>query len=327
MDKILSQDEINALFSAMASDDPSLTAAPPSEPVKSNRKIHSYDFRRADRISQDQMRSLHLMHDYFARNFAASLSAYLRAFVDAKLADVEQIPYADFVKRLPDQTLFYNIVMRPMDGTVVVELNPSIVFPMIDILLGGPGTPCAADRSLTEIEMNIIEGVIKLVMKDLREAWRPVMELELSLEGTGMKSQMFQIVSPGETVVAVALEVKLTEASGMINVCIPSRMLKVIRNKFDQQWNIRRQKISGSEAHRILALLQPAGIRLGGELRDGAMSIDDLLQVSVGDVVQLNARVGDAAVLCVGGVPKFLGRIIVQRGKRAFEISRKLSVG
>ncbi len=323
MDKILSQDEINALFSAMATEE--LPLAPAAEPPKDNRKINAYDFRRADRISQDQMRSLHLLHDYFARNFTSSLSAYLRAFVDVTLSRVEQISYSDFLKILPDPTLFNSILMRPLDSNIALEVNPGLVFPMIDILLGGPGTACAVDRSLTEIEMNIIEGVVRLALKDLKEAWRPIMELELSLEGSGMKSQMFQIVSPGETVVAVALEVKLAETSGTMNICIPSRMLKVIRSKFDQQWTVRRQRVAGSDAPRLLTLLHPAAVTVMGELRGSSMTVDDLLKIGVGDVVQLNGRVGDPLVLCVCGVPKFLGRIVSRRGKRAFAISRKLA--
>ncbi len=136
---------------------------------------------------------------------------------------------------------------------------------------------------------------------------------------------MFQIVSPGETVVAVNLDVKLTDSSGTMNICIPSRMLKVIRSKFDQQWNIRRQKVAGSEAPRILNLLQPAAVRVSGELSDSCMTVDDLLKFGVGDVVRLNARVGDPLILSVGGMPKFLGRIVPHRGKRAFEVFRKLS--
>ena len=216
------------------------------------RKVANYDFHRADRISQDQMRSLHLLHDYFGRNFASSLSAYLRAFVDVNLISIDQVPYSDFLKLLPDPTLFSSIGMRPLDSNMALELNPSLVFPMIDMLLGGPGNTPLGERNLTEIELNIIEGVIKLAMRDLKEAWRPIMDLEFYLDGMGSKPQMFQIVSPGETVVAVGLEIKVGENSGMMNICIPSRMLKTNRHRFDQQWNIRRQKVLGSEAEKIL---------------------------------------------------------------------------
>jgi flagellar motor switch protein FliM len=324
MDKILSQDEINALFSAMTTEDLSLNA-PADAPPKESRKINNYDFRRADRISQDQMRSLHLLHDYFGRNFASSLSAYLRAFVDVNLTSVDQVSYADFLKLLPEPTLFTSVILRPLESNIAMELNPSLVFPMIDILLGGPGTSPSGERNFTEIEMNIIEGVIKLAMRDLKDAWRPVMELEFGLEGTGTKAQMFQIVSASETVVAVGLEIKVGENSGMMNLCIPSRMLKVIRSRFDQQWNIRRQKVAGSEAPRILNLLKSADITVASELRDSNMTVDDLLKLSEGDVIQLNTRVGDPVVLCVGGKSKFVGRIVARRGKKGFEISRLIT--
>lgn len=323
MDKILSQDEINALFAAMATDDLALNAVQETSVYK---KVSNYDFHRADRISQDQMRSLHLLYDYFGRNFSSSLSAYLRAFVDVNLISVDQVPYSDFLKLLPDPTLFSSLGMRPLDTNVALELNPSVVFPMIDMLLGGPGSATVSERSLTEIELHIIEGVVKLAMRDLREAWRPILDLEFYLDGMGSKPQMFQIVGPGETVVAIGLEIKVGEQSGMMNICIPSRMLKMNRHRFAQQWNIRRQKAVGSDAERILSLLQPSSLGLSGELRDSNLSVEDLLTISVGDILELNSRVGDPILLCVAGVPKFQGRIVMRRGKRAFEISRLCDV-
>ncbi len=318
MDKVLSQDEINALFSAMSSEDLNL-----GQPEKGTaaRKIVNYDFHRADRISQDQMRSLHLLHEYFGRNFASSLSAYLRAFVDVTLASLEQISYSEFVKSLPDPTLFASIGMRPLDGNIALELNPSLIFPMIDMILGGPGQVLSENRNLTEIELNVIEGVVKLAMRDLCSAWHPIMELDFFLEGKGTKPQMFQIVSPVETVIAVQLELRIAENSGMMNLCIPSRVLKLLRSRFDQQWNVRRQKPTANETEKMLELLKPVPISLSGEIRSSKLTVDDLLKISVGDVIELNERIGDPVLLCVGGIAKFRGRIVQRRGTKAFEIS------
>jgi flagellar motor switch protein FliM len=318
MDKVLSQEEINALFSAMSSDNISLGS--PAEGT-TERKIVNYDFHRADRISQDQMRSVHLLHEYFGRNFASSLSAYLRNFVDVNLVSVEQVSYSSFVKTLPDPTLFASVGMRPLDGNLALEMDPSLVFPMIDMILGGPGQAMVDNRNLTEIELNIIDGVLRLAMRDLRGAWHPIMELDFFLEGKGTKTQMFQIVSPAETVIAVHLELKIGENSGLMNLCIPSRVLKLLRNKFDQQWNVPRQKPSGIEGERIFELMKMVSIPLDGEILSSKLTVDDLLKVSVGDVIALNERVGDPVFLCVGGIPKFSGKIVLRRGKRAFEIS------
>ncbi len=323
MDKVLSQEEINALFSAMSSEELGLRGQPDKDTI--GRKIASYDFHCADRISQEQLRSIHLLHEYFGRSFASSLSAYLRAFVDVSLASLEQVSYAAFIKGLPDPTLFASIGMRPLEGNIALELNPSVVFPMIDMILGGPGHPLEENRNLTEIELNIVEGVIKLAMRDLCGAWRPIMELDLSLEGKGTKAQMFQIVSPAETVIAVHLELKIGDNSGMLNLCIPSRMLKSLRGKFDQQWNTHRQKSSGSETERIFELLKPVPVSLSGEMRRSRVTLDDLLKVSVGDIIELSERIHDPVYLCVGGMTKFAGKIVQRHGKRAFEISAACS--
>jgi flagellar motor switch protein FliM len=325
MDKILSQDEINALFSAMATEDVGLRAEP-EKPDADQRKVSRYDFHRADRISQDQMRSLTLLHDDFARNFSSSLSAYLRAFVEVSLASVEQRAYGEFLKVLPDPTLFSSIGLRPLDGNMALELNPNLVFPMIDMLLGGPGNVLAEARNLTEIEMHIIEGVINLAMRDLKEAWRPIMEMDFYLEGAGAKPQMFQIVSGGETVVTIGLDIRVGENAGTMNICIPSRILKVIRSRFDHQWNIRRQKVAGSETDKLLNLIRTAGISVSGVLKESNLTVHDLLQITPGDVIQLNKPMGDPVLLCVAGIPKFVGHVVMRHGKRAFEITDRYAL-
>jgi flagellar motor switch protein FliM len=319
MDKVLSQDEINALFSAMSSEDLSLEAS--TEKSSSTRKITNYDFHRADRISQEQMRSIHLLHEYFGRNFASSLSAYLRNFVDVNLVSLEQVSYSAFLKTLPDPTLFSSVGMRPLDDNLALEMNPSLVFPMIDMILGGPGSSPVGNRNLTEIEMNIIDGVLRLAMRDLRSAWNPIIDLDFFIEDKGTKAQMFQIVSPAEAVIAVHLQLKIGDNSGMMNLCIPSRVLKQLRSKFDQQWNVRRQKTSVHEEKRIMELLQQVPISLSGQIIHSKLMVDDLLKVSVGDVIELKERIEDPVFLCAGGIPKYTGRIVQRRGKKAFEIS------
>src|SRR5688572_28531703 len=102
-------------------------------------KAQTYDFRRPDRIAKDQLRSIHLLHDSFARSLASSLSAYLRAYVVVNVVSVEQLSFAEFAQFLPSPTLIVILGMRPLDGNAVLELNPSLVFPLLEIMLGGNG--------------------------------------------------------------------------------------------------------------------------------------------------------------------------------------------
>jgi flagellar motor switch protein FliM len=326
MEKVLSQDEINALFSAMTPDDPAPAApAPVSVPMyaensASGKKVVVYDFHNADRVSQDQLRSLHLLYEAFGRNFASSLSAYLRAFVDVNLKSIEQIPYSAFVKPLPDPTLFVSITMKPFDSNMAMEMNPTLVFPMIDMILGGPGTTLEENRNLTEIELNIIEGVIKLAMRDLGMAWQSIMEFDFFLEGKGTKPQMFQIVSQSETVVAIVLEIKIGDFSGRMNMCIPSHALKLLRSKFDQQWQAPRHKSLENEDEKMMHLVERIPLSLSGEIPNCKMTVGELLKVSVGDIIALNHRISDPIAMRVCGIEKFSGNIVQRQGSIAFEI-------
>ena len=234
MEKILSQDEINALFSNMSGEG----VVAEESAAKGNaieRNVTKYDFCRPDLISKEQIRAIHGLHANFARNLSASLSAYLRGVVEVALISVDQISYLEFMKLLSDPTLFCAFSMQPMHGNLAMELSPSLVFPAIDMLLGGTGNSPSENRTLTEIEMQIAEGVIKLALRDLKEAWRPVLEVNPQLEKAETKPQMLQLVAPGEAVVAIGFEIKIGDNSGMLNLCIPSVMLKMNRAYFEQQ--------------------------------------------------------------------------------------------
>jgi flagellar motor switch protein FliM len=322
MEKILSQDEINALFSTMATEMDAL-AAPPPEEIAAMHTVAKYDFCRSDRISKDQIRFIQQIHTSFARHFSASLSAYLRALAEVSLVSVTQISYMEFLKIVADPTLFCSLSMPPMHGNMAMELSPPLVFPVIDMLLGGPGKQPPENRTLTEIEMQIVEGVVKLVLRDLKDAWRPVIEIDPQLESAETRPQMLQVVAPGEAVVTVSFEIKIGETSGTLSICIPSMMLKMNRALFDQQRRRRHPESGSSEIEKISEILRSARVTLTSEIRDAALIVEDLLNISVGDIIQLSHAFGDPIRLDVGGVPKFYGRIVARRGRRAFEISHK----
>src|SRR5215467_2565884 len=149
-DRVLSQKEIDSVFKKMHE-----TAADAS-----GEQAQSYDFRRPDRIAKDQLRAIHLLHENFARSLASSLSAYLRAYVAVSRVGVEQLSFVEFAGCLPSPTSIVTLGMKPIDGSAVLEINPSLVFPILEMLLGGSGKSSASvTREITEIEQSILEGL------------------------------------------------------------------------------------------------------------------------------------------------------------------------
>src|SRR5215472_4008687 len=173
MGRLLSQDEIDKVFRSLKEHG--------EEPVGA--KAAAYDFRRPDRIAKDQLRSIHLLHDNFARNLASSLSGYLRAYVIVNLVSVEQLSFAEFTQCLPSPTVLVSLGMKPFDGNAVMELNPSLVFPLLEMLLGGNGKGHALSRETTEIEQSILDMLFRIILHDLGQAWQTVTNIAFTVEG------------------------------------------------------------------------------------------------------------------------------------------------
>src|SRR5690349_17803554 len=208
-DRVLSQKEIDSVFRKMHET---------FEAEASGEQAQPYDFRRPDRIAKDQLRAIHLLHENFSRSLASSLSAYLRAYVAVNLVSVEQLSFNEFTQCLPSPTSMISLGMKPYDGTAVLEINPSLVFPILEMLLGGAGKQATKiNREVTEIEQSILEGLLRIVLHDLRTSWHAVAALEFSIESHETEPQLLQILAPNEAVVAISMEVRIGETSGMMN--------------------------------------------------------------------------------------------------------------
>jgi flagellar motor switch protein FliM len=308
--RVLSQEEIDGVFKKMRDD-----AADGS-----GQKAQPYDFRRPDRIAKDQLRAIHLLHENFARSLAASLSAYLRAYVAVNLVSVEQLSFKEFTQCLPSPTSMIVLGMKPFDGNAVLEINPSLVFPILEMLLGGSGKTVRMTREITEIEQSILEGLLRIILQDLRSSWQAVTALEFSIESHETEPQLLQILAPNEAVVAISIEARIGETSGMMNIGIPSIIVKMLRQKFDQQWSVRKTRATEEERARVMRLIRPAIIHLDARLQGPTLSVATLLDLGVGDVLEFDYPVGKPVDVTVNGKLKYRGEVVTRGRKRAFEV-------
>jgi flagellar motor switch protein FliM len=338
MAKILSQEEVDALLKshtkpagkASSGGGSDRSAAPaPAKKAQVQRKVTLYNFRRPDRVSREQMRSLHFMHDRFARNFSSSLSAYLRTITEVNLVSVEQLSYQEFLLSVPEPTCFNAISIKPLEGALALEVNPTLVFPIIDKMLGGPGEPLKNLRTMTDIEQSIFDGILKLLLEDMRESWRGIVDLDFRIQARETSPQLIQIVAPNEVVLLVVFEVKMGPVSGMINLAIPSIILEPISSKFDQEMFTGYKKSSTFEEARLLMTsLKRCGMEAAAEIRGTNLTMEEVLQLKVGDLIPLTKRFDAELDLCVDGIPRFMGLVALNpNGKRVFQVTGSRSEG
>lgn len=320
MSKILSQEEIDALLTSAAEIERSARVAPAIEAV-SRESVVVYNFRRPDRVSKDQIRSLHFLHDRFARNVATALSAYLRSVTHVSIMSVEQFTYSEFLMSLPDPTAFYALAIQPIDALCALEMNPGVAFTMIDRMLGGQGRGAAPSRALTEIEQNVIDAVVKLICDNLTETWHQIVDVSFRVSGRETRPQMLQVAAPNEVVVLLGFDIRIGEARGMLNVCIPASVIESVGASFTQTWHRTRREPTESDRRHLYDNLSRVKLRVSANL-DTALAARELLSLVPGDVVSLGHPVRQPLEIRVQGTSKFLGRLMVHEGLTAVRVDR-----
>jgi flagellar motor switch protein FliM len=308
MGKILSQQEIDALLGSAAE----LRSYPASVAVRPKTHV-TYNFRRPDRASKEQIRSLQFMHDRFARNVAQSLSAYLRTVTDVSIVSVEQFAYSEFLMSLPDPTAFYAVSLAPFDSYAALELSPSVVFTMIDRMLGGNGQSAPLTRALTEIEQNVNDAVVRLMLESLTEVWKPI-GVEFRVHARETRPQMLQVSAPNEIIILLVFDVRIAESRGMLNLALPASMIEIIGQNVTQGWRTRKEP-SERERQHLAENIGRIPTQVAAVL-SSTMTAADFLALERGDVIVLDREAGESLDVQVAGSSKF-GASLSRAGGRA----------
>ena len=304
MTRILSQDEIDALL---------LTAekGAPEEPVvdtSATTTIQPYNFRRPDRVSKDQLRALHFLHDRFAVNLSTSLSAFLRSVTEVSITSVEQFAYSEFLMSLPDPTAFYAIALPPIDTMGALELNPSIAFTMIDRMLGGAGQSEGLDRALTEIEQNVLDAVVDLVLQHLTETWKAIVDVDFRIHARETRPQMLQVTSANEIMILLGFDVRIGESRGMLSICIPASSIESMEDKVAQGWHRQPRPPTDQEDRRLRINLGRLPLPVTALIETHLLA-RDLVDLEPGDVVALGRPASEPIDVHVGQIRRFRGRL------------------
>ncbi|RMH58448.1 MAG: flagellar motor switch protein FliM [Candidatus Hydrogenedentota bacterium] len=346
MTEVLSQEEIDALLTAISTGDieteapaagtgapaaaevslggPAVTPSPTAKAAQRHRRIKIYDFKRPDKFSKDQIRTLQMMHEAFARLATTALSARLRTLVGVHVSSVDQLTYEEFIKSIPNPTTLAVVDMSPLKGSAVLEMDPAITFSMIDRLFGGKGKPVNLNREMTDIERGVIERIILRILNDLKEAWANVVDLRPRLATFESNPQFVQIVPPNDMTVLITLETRVGEVEGLTNLCIPYITLEPIITKLSAQYwysSIRRGKATDS-LDSIKGRLARTPIPVVGVLGSTTITMRELMSLKVGDVLKLDQPITAEASVRVHNRRKFQGRVGISGRKMAIQITR-----
>ncbi len=318
----LSQGEIDALLSKLA------TEGEQPEAVQEERwkVIKTYDFRRPDKLSKDQMRTLQLIHETFGRLASSSLSAYLRTAVQLNLVSIEQGVYGEYVERMPGDTILHILSMDPLPGSCLIGLDRVAAITAVDRLLGGSGMAPDTSRTPTEIELALLQAFVGNMLQGLTEAWGRVAELQSIIRDVVLDPRYVQVALRSDPVVVIAFEVSMVQNSGTVTLCLPYVALEPVLPKLTAQlWFASARHGAGVlQTQQLRQNLGAVDVEVMVELGSTMVTLEDLKGLREGDVIMLDRSVGQPMDLVIGSRRKFVVRPGTIGNKMAVQITGKV---
>lgn len=317
VENFLTDENIDKLLSTIQID----ATLPKAEMKKRN--VQTYDFKKALRFSQDQIRTLTRIHENYARLLTSFLSTLLRTYVQISVTSVEQFSYEEFIRNVQKKSVLGVFKASPLQGSLLMEFSPDVTYIMLDRMLGGQGNVATEPVELTEIELSVIERVFINALNSFQEAWSSVVKLKTELKEIEVNPQFLTTSPPNETVILVSLHAKIGEVDGMINICLPHVVLEQILPKLSARHWLANQKkeIESHESEALEKKVQNTRMEVRAVLGESMIEVGDFLNLKIGDVIRLNESFEDPVVVMVDEKQKFFAQPGVSKGRTAVQVT------
>ena len=291
MGEVLSQSEIDNLLKQLNSGELDVEEMKNTE----EKTVKDYDFARPAKFSKEHLRTLEIIFEHYGRLLSTNLPAYLRMPVQVEVKTSEAVIYSEFSNALSNPVLLGVVDFEPLDGNIVLEIASNLGFVIIDRLLGGAGKPLSKGRDFSEIELSIIERIFNICVNLLREPWQNVLSIVPRMERIETNSQFAQIISPSEMIAIVTISIKLGDTEGLMNVCLPYSVLEPVMDKLNTKYWFSTMQHRDVKTYEdaISSLISKAQIPVKAVLGNSTISVNDFLNLNVGDIIRLDRKVDE----------------------------------
>ena len=300
---------------------------------EASRKVKEYDFRSPKRFTKEQLKLVTSVYENYSRLLSSYLTGMLRLYVSVECVHIEEQRYSEFNNALPDSVMVAIGEMRfpgssDENNTIIMDFSRPIAFAIIERLLGGTGDGLELERDFTEIETSLMDNVFKGVFPQMSDSWAGYYEVDTLYRKLETNSRLMQAIGSDETVVILMLDCSIKDITGTISICFPAVCLEEMLKKIDSQYirNLKRINSAGDKERRELVMqyLSESDLELRCVIGSTQVSLEDVMYLSEGDVLQLNKSITEPVHLNVGESVWFHGNIGIQRNKKAFQVQKVL---
>lgn len=303
MGEVLSQNEIDSLLNALSNGELDVDEMKDT----GEKQVKNYDFARPAKFSKEHLRTMEIIFEHYGRLLSTNLPVYLRKNIQVEVMNSEAVTYSEFSNALSNPVILGIVNFAPMPGNIIVELASNLGYAMVDRMLGGAGVPLERTRDFSEIELLIIERIMNVCINLLREPWENVTDIHPRLERIETNSQFAQIISPSEMIAIITINLKIGDVEGLMNICLPYMTLEDVMDKLNTKyWYSSMQERDEKEyTEAIEAMISKAPVPVKVVLGNSSISVNDFINLQVGDIIRLDTKVEQELDVYVGNIKKF----------------------
>lgn len=303
MGEVLSQNEIDNLLAALSTGELDVDQMQET----GDKQVKNYDFKRPAKFSKEHLRTLEIIYEHYGRLVSTNLPVYLRKNVQVNVASSETVTFSEFTNALSNPVILGIVNFTPLSGNIIIELAPNLGFAMIDRMLGGQGAPLTKTRDFSEIEMTIVEKLMVICMQLMREPWKNVVDINPMMERIETNAQFAQVISPSDMIAIITMNVKIGDVEGFMNVCLPYFTLEDVMDKLNTKYWFSTMQKETDENYQdyIESLIKRVDIPVRAVLGKSSISVNDFIDLQIGDIIRLDTRVDTELSVYVGNIEKF----------------------
>ena len=317
--QILTQEEIDALLSAMERGDVDL-----DQESEKDVEAAPYNLMSQNTIMRHQFSALEEVYDKFTRLMQDSLSSSLQGAIAIEFVSTEMVKYREFIGAFSSPTSFSLFSMEPLIGNALLCIEPNLVFSLIDSMFGGDGKPTTRVRDFTQIELRMIKKFASDILAKFQKAWSSIYRLNINVKKAETKPEFVQLVPPNDIMLVIVFAMRSAEFSGNFHIGIPYLMMEPIKEELSPKY-LRKKDMANIWSPQLKELLKDTHVTVIAELGKTTQTVRDLLNLQVEDVINLKVGPDDPISISVDQVPKYEGYPGIIKGNRAVEIVKLLN--
>lgn len=319
MSDILSQSEIDNLLKQLSEGDLDLDQIQGED----EKQVKNYDFSRPTKFSKEHLRTLEIIFEHYSRLISTNLPVYLRKNVQVSVASSETVTFSEFSNALSNPSVLGIVNFAPLNGNIIIEIATNLCYAMLDRMLGGSGQPLEKSRDFSDIELTILQKFLVMFTQLMREPWKNVVEISPVLSRLETNPQFAQVIAPSDMIAIVTLNMKIGDVEGMVNICLPFFTLEDVMDKLNTKYWFSTMQENHDEHYEeyIESMIRRVDIPIKAVLGRSTISVNDFLNLQVGDCIRLDSRVDTDMNVYVGNIKKFTALPGTDRDSYAVQIT------